>query len=620
AVLPTIVTLLLTRSVYYTIAYHVFHLLLSRENFNCLSDFIHRRFNSIGLANVSATLMLAYEICQLVLMYNQTAREMSSMIGSSFQFWLVCLSCITFCMAVCGTGSLVKICLLIYGLSIIVYFWIFRFLFVMEEPKTHFAAWQLKSFETRREQAMSTPDTLLYESNIICSLLAAPLLHTASRLDQTEYTVYQPHTSDRVHSLPVSYTFIANRRFAASESLSALSYSTSLFALRAKEGCDQVAAGISCHYGMLSKAMTSHASLKALYPVVDFLSACWLGGVKVVATAHAATRSRMMRSFRWAHMTRWRRQNGLILFRGCRLIDLQIYVYNTFIVALTWCTLLFCLDNLPLDPSVLKVQFANYLILDLRFMIFLNATLLGLTFRRLSRSVLYWILALSRPAVLLPDPVGRHADRRHPSLQADDADLQVPRRLAAPELLQENPAPPGDQRRPENCRSRGAAPGGFRRILPDHRGLTWYLAASAPAACLNSQLAVLKSPIYCIGDLASVNFARRISSGLVNWVAHLLKPPPGLRCSRSAAASAAPAARNPCLWRRLSKNATAAAAAGSSAADASASTGGTGHNVHREQLVREKYTREETELVLSSLAEAGLRQRLIDGQQADERV
>ncbi|PAA62005.1 hypothetical protein BOX15_Mlig023692g1 [Macrostomum lignano] len=263
AVLPTIVTLLLTRSVYYTIAYHVFTY-CSRENFNCLSDFIHRRFNSIGLANVSATLMLAYEICQLVLMYNQTAREMSSMIGSSFQFWLVCLSCITFCMAVCGTGSLVKICLLIYGLSIIVYLWMclqIRFLFVMEEPKTHFAAWQLKSFETRREQAMSTPDTLLYESNIICSLLAAPLLHTASRLDQTEYTVYQ----SLIRRFRRKRVFVRAFLLNVSYNMCHKTLLRSLFALRAKEGCDQVAAGITCHYGMLSKAMTSHASLKALY-------------------------------------------------------------------------------------------------------------------------------------------------------------------------------------------------------------------------------------------------------------------------------------------------------------------------------------------------------------------
>uniref|UniRef100_A0A1I8FHI4 Anoctamin n=1 Tax=Macrostomum lignano TaxID=282301 RepID=A0A1I8FHI4_9PLAT len=170
------------RSVYYTIAYHVFTY-CSRENFNCLSDFIHRRFNSIGLANVSATLMLAYEICQLVLMYNQTAREMSSMIGSSFQFWLVCLSCITFCMAVCGNWQSGEDLLADLRLEHHCVPLDIRFLFVMEEPKTHFAAWQLKSFETRREQAMSTPDTLLYESNIICSLLAAPLLHTASRLD-----------------------------------------------------------------------------------------------------------------------------------------------------------------------------------------------------------------------------------------------------------------------------------------------------------------------------------------------------------------------------------------------------------------------------------------------------
>uniref|UniRef100_A0A1I8F745 ANK_REP_REGION domain-containing protein n=1 Tax=Macrostomum lignano TaxID=282301 RepID=A0A1I8F745_9PLAT len=480
AVLPTIVTLLLTRSVYYTIAYHVFTY-CSRENFNCLSDFIHRRFNSIGLANVSATLMLAYEICQLVLMYNQTAREMSSMIGSSFQFWLVCLSCITFCMAVCGTGSLVKICLLIYGLSIIVYLWMclqIRFLF-----------------------AMSTPDTLLYESNIICSLLAAPLLHTASRLDQTEYTVYQ----SLIRRFRRKRVFVRAFLLNVSYNMCHKTLLRSLFALRAKEGCDQVAAGITCHYGMLSKAMTSHASLKALYLSLIFYRACWLGGVKVVATAHAATRSRMMRSFvelcligqRWAHMTRWRRQNGLILFRGCRLIDLQIYVYNTFIVALTWCTLLFCLDNLPLDPSVLKVQFANYLILDLRFMIFLNATLLGLTFRRLSRSVLYWILALSCCCT--------------PTRSCDTLryKLMTPIYKSHAAWLRRNCS--------KKIRLRPVINVGQRIV--DHEVLH---LADSDAFYRPSQLAVLKSPYYCIGDLASVNFARRISSGLVNWVAHLL--------------------------------------------------------------------------------------------------
>uniref|UniRef100_A0A1I8F7I6 SSD domain-containing protein n=1 Tax=Macrostomum lignano TaxID=282301 RepID=A0A1I8F7I6_9PLAT len=519
------------------------------ERFHFIVDLIQ-----FGLANVSATLMLAYEICQLVLMYNQTAREMSSMIAAASNFGF----CITFCMAVCGTGSLVKICLLIYGLSIIVYFWMclqIRFLFVMEEPKTHFAAWQLKSFETRREQAMSTPDTLLYEANIICSLLAAPLLHTASRLDQTG----TQSTSPLIRRFPPQASLCP--RFPTQHSSQVF-----VCTARAKEGCDQVAAGISCHYGMLSKAMTSHASLKALYLSLIFYRACWLGGVKVVATAHAATRSRMMRSFvelcligqRWAHMTRWRRQNA----SSC----------SGAAVALTWCTLLFCLDNLPLDPSALKVQFANYLILDLRFMIFLNATLLGLIFRRLSRSVLYWILALC-PCCCTPT---RSCDTLRyklmtPIYKSHAAWL----RRNCSKKIRLRPVINVGQRIVDHEVLHLADSDAF--YYPTIVGLTWCLAALA--SCLRS--------------------AGPISKSIGNFAAAL------------PAASAAPAARNPCLWRRLSKKcATAATAA---AADASASTGGTGHNVHRRAAGAEKYTREETELVLSSLAEAGLRQRLIDG-------
>uniref|UniRef100_A0A1I8F9D0 ANK_REP_REGION domain-containing protein n=1 Tax=Macrostomum lignano TaxID=282301 RepID=A0A1I8F9D0_9PLAT len=433
----------------------------------------------------NATLMLAYEICQLVLMYNQTAREMSSMIGSSFQFWLT-LCC--------------------------------------------------------------------YESNIICSLLQRHCLHTASRLDQTEYTVYQ----SLIRRFRRKRVFVRAFLLNVSYNMCHKTLLRSLFALRAKEGCDQVAAGITCHYGSL--------------PVVDFLSACWLGGVKVVATAHAATRSRMMRSFvelcligqRWAHMTRWRRQNGLILFRGCRLIDLQIYVYN---LLSPGATLLFCLDNLPLDPSVLKVQFANYLILDLRFMIFLNATLLGLTFRRLSRSShAAWLRRNCSKKIRLR-PVINVGQRivDHEVLHLADSDA----------------------------------------FYPTIVGLTWCLGRSGQLP-----LAVLKSPYYCIGDLASVNFARRISSGLVNWVAHLLSAaraslqslPLLLLLLREIRVSA----------RRLSKKCSNSS--NTAAADASCFNRRNCATMSiAEQLVREKYTRRETELVLSSLAEAGLRQRLIDG-------
>uniref|UniRef100_A0A1I8FKQ3 Seipin n=1 Tax=Macrostomum lignano TaxID=282301 RepID=A0A1I8FKQ3_9PLAT len=271
-------------------------------------------------------------------MYNQTAREMSSNDWQQLPI-LACLSKLHHLLhgRVRALAVWLKICLLIYGLSIIVYFWMclqIRFLFVMEEPKTHFAAWQLKIFRNQEGTGHEhTRHSAAVRGNIICSLLAAPLLHTASRLDQTEVHSYQSLI----------------RRFRRKRSLCPpLSYSTRMMR--------------------------------------SFVELCLIGQ-------------------RWAHMTRWRRQNGLILFRGCRLIDLQIYVYNLSPGA----TLLFCLDNLPLDPSVLKVQFANYLILDLRFMIFLNATLLGLTFRRLSRSVLYWILALSLLLYsyqILPTPPG----------------------------------------------------------------------------------------------------------------------------------------------------------------------------------------------------------------------
>uniref|UniRef100_A0A1I8F7N0 Rab-GAP TBC domain-containing protein n=1 Tax=Macrostomum lignano TaxID=282301 RepID=A0A1I8F7N0_9PLAT len=303
--------------------------------------------------------------------------------------------------------------------------------------------------------------------------------------------------------------------------------------------------GITCHYGMLSKAMTSHASLKALYLSLIFYRACWLGGVKVVATAHAATR----------------KSNDEI----------------TFIVALTWCTLLFCLDNLPLDPSVLKILWADMLTGD---------TLRYKLMTPIYKSHAAWLRRNCSKKIRLR-PVINVGQRivDHEVLHLADSDA----------------------------------------FYPTIVGLTWCLAALA--SCLfDSQLAVLKSPYYCIGDLASVNFARRISSGLVNWVAHLL--------------SAARASLQSVRWSNKQINRKFCCCPASclccSCCEKSASLASAEQKMQQqqqqqqqltpllqqeelatmsiaEQLVREKYTREETELVLSSLAEAGLRQRLIDG-------
>uniref|UniRef100_A0A1I8F8Q1 DUF4757 domain-containing protein n=1 Tax=Macrostomum lignano TaxID=282301 RepID=A0A1I8F8Q1_9PLAT len=245
----------------------------------------------------------------VVLMYNQTAREMSSMIASQLPI-LACLSKLHHLLhaVVRHCRSLVKICLLIYGLSIIVYLWMclqqIRFLF-------------LKSFETRREQAMSTPDTLLYESNIICLPAASghcctpppglirrvhslPVANRAgfrrkrvfvprfpTQRPATTYTVLaKPHAlRPRVHSR----TEVANvsRRFRPrpKESLSAA------FDLLQQGLRSGLQAGITCHYGMLEQGdELSHASLKALYLSLISIGPAWLGGRQVVATAHAATR------------------------------------------------------------------------------------------------------------------------------------------------------------------------------------------------------------------------------------------------------------------------------------------------------------------------------------------
>uniref|UniRef100_A0A1I8JRU8 EXS domain-containing protein n=1 Tax=Macrostomum lignano TaxID=282301 RepID=A0A1I8JRU8_9PLAT len=285
---------------------------------------------------------------------------------------------------------------------------------------------------------------------------------------------------------------------------------------RLKRAAIRLRPEISCHYGMLSKAMTSHASLKALYLSLIFYRACWLGGVKVVATAHAATRKSNDEIVCGAvpHWPALGPHDSLAEAERPHLVQ----GLPTFIVALTWCTLLFCLDNLPLDPSVLKVQFANYLILDLRFMIFLNATLLGLTFRRLSRSVLYWILALSCCCILWADMLTGGDTLRYKLMTPIYKSHAAWLRRNCSKKIRLRPVINVGQRIVDHEVLHLADSDAF---YPTIVGLTWCLAALA--SCLfDSQLAVLKSPYYCIGDLASVNFARRISSGLVNWVAHLL--------------------------------------------------------------------------------------------------
>uniref|UniRef100_A0A1I8FQ57 ABC transmembrane type-1 domain-containing protein n=1 Tax=Macrostomum lignano TaxID=282301 RepID=A0A1I8FQ57_9PLAT len=386
-----------------------------------------------------ATLMLAYEICQLVLMYNQTAREMSSMMAAASNFGLADTQ---------STSALIR-----------------RF---------------------RRKRVFV-----------------------------------------RAFLLNVSYNMCHKTLL------------RSLFALRAKEGCDQVQ----------PESPVTTALYLSLISIGLWRGLPGSAAVKVVATsAHAATRSRMMRSFVEA-VPHWpalgphdslRRQNGLILFRAA-----------------------------------------------------------GLTFRgRLSRSVLYWILALPTP----PGCAGT-APRKIRLRPV----INVGQRIVDHEVLQ-----PG-----------GFADAFYRPSWPD------VVSLAALASCLfDSQLAVLKSPYYCIGDLASVNFARRISSGLVNWVAHLLSAAraslQSVRCPNkqiNRKFCCCPASW-PLLRSCCEKSASLASAEQKNAGATqqqqqqltpSASTGGTGHN-----LVREKYTREETELVLSSLAEAGLRQRLIDGSRADE--
>uniref|UniRef100_A0A1I8FH47 ATP-dependent DNA helicase n=1 Tax=Macrostomum lignano TaxID=282301 RepID=A0A1I8FH47_9PLAT len=270
-------------SVYYTIAYHVFTY-CSRENFNCLSDFIHRRFNSIGLANVRRH-------------------------------------------ADAGLRDL-----------------------------------PLKSFETRREQAMSTPDTLLYESNIICLPAgSATAAHRASRLDQTEYTVYQS----------LIRRFRRKRVFVA-------------------------------------RFPTQRQLQHALYLSLIFYRACWLGGVKVVATAHAATRSRMNEIVCGAvpHWPALGPHDSLAeaerphLVQGCRLIDLQIYVSHLVHSAVLLGQS--ASGSIGAEGAIRQLSDPGPALHDLP-----ECPLLGLIFRRLSRSVLYWILALFPAAVLLPDPVGR---------------------------------------------------------------------------------------------------------------------------------------------------------------------------------------------------------------------
>uniref|UniRef100_A0A1I8JN66 Piezo_RRas_bdg domain-containing protein n=1 Tax=Macrostomum lignano TaxID=282301 RepID=A0A1I8JN66_9PLAT len=491
AVLPTIVTLLLTRSVYYTIAYH--------------------RHADAGLRD----LQLVADV------QTRTAREMSSMIGQQLPILACCLSCNHLLHAVCGTGSLVKICLLIYGLSIIVYLWMclqIRFLFVMEEPKTHFAAWQ-------REQAMSTPDTLLYESNIICSLLgSATAAHRLQAWIRPSTAVYQS----------LIRRFRRKRVFVRAFLLNVFVCTGALKRLRS--GCSRN--HLSLRYAEQGDDFAR--LLEGSLPVVDFLSGLLARRRQGVATAHAATRSRMMRSFvelcslarRWAHMTRWRRQNGLILFRGCRLIDLQIYVYNLLSPGALCCSALgqSASGSIGAEGAIRQLSDPGP-----AFMIFLNATLLGLTFRRLSRSVLYWILALS---LLLYSYQILWADMLTGDTLRYKLMTPIYKSHAAwlrPELLQENPAPPVIN---------------VGQRIVDHEVL--HLADS--------------DAFYRPSGLRCSRSAGPISKSIGNFAAARQLPLLLL------------AARNPRLWRRLSKKMQQQQQQQQQLA-ASASTGGTGHNV-----------------------------------------
>uniref|UniRef100_A0A1I8F6T9 Protein kinase domain-containing protein n=1 Tax=Macrostomum lignano TaxID=282301 RepID=A0A1I8F6T9_9PLAT len=354
---------------------------------------------------------------------------------------------------------------------------------------------------------------------------------------------------------------------------------------------------------MLSKAMTSHASFEGSLPVVDFLSGLLARrrqGGGHGARGYAQSNDEIVCGAvphwpaAWAHMTSLAEaETASSCSGGCRLIDLQIYVYNLLSPGALCCS---ALDNLPLDPSVLKVQFANYLILDLRFMIFLNATLLGLTFRRAEplRAILW----------------GRHADRRTPFATSLMTPIyKVPRRLAAAGTAPRKSGSAGDQRRARELSITRCCT--WR--IPTHStptivGLTWCLAALA--SCLfDSQLAAAEEPLllhWGLGQrqLSPGELARAGASLQSVRCRPISKSIGNFACCPASCLCCSCAARNPRLWRRLSKKMQQQQQQ-PAAADASASTGGTGHNVHREQLCAGKYTREETELVLSSLAEGG---------------